>query len=36
MRVLVIENYPGTPLGLVGEALEEQGFCHEDRCRAFG
>ncbi|WP_150524699.1 type 1 glutamine amidotransferase [Roseibium sediminis] len=26
MRVLVIENYPGTPLGLVGEALEERGI----------
>jgi len=26
MHVLVIENYPGTPLGVVGEALEEKGI----------
>ncbi|MGH8515143.1 MAG: GMP synthase, partial [Gammaproteobacteria bacterium] len=25
MRILVIENYPKTPLGLVGQALEEAG-----------
>ena len=29
MRVLVIENYPNTPLGLVGEALDEAGAALE-------
>jgi GMP synthase-like glutamine amidotransferase len=34
MRVLVIENYPGTPLGLVGVALAEAGASIDTR-RAF-
>ena len=31
MRVLVIENFPATPLGLVGEALAEAGVDRDDR-----
>lgn len=34
MRVLVIENYPSTPLGQIGTALEEAG-ARIDTCRAF-
>jgi GMP synthase-like glutamine amidotransferase len=37
MRVLVIENYPNTPLGLVGEALAEAGAAtHIERMHAGG
>jgi len=34
MRVLVIENYPSTPLGQIGTALDEAG-ARIDVCRAF-